>query len=123
MGVTRWLNWLRRIALPGRAWRIVARAETPIDVPTRLPRNGAALVGSVTDPRWLIFDCPCRANHRVMLNLDRRRRPAWRVTGRRQITIAPSIDDHVDKRRCHFLIVSGRVRWIYEDAREAKAHG
>jgi hypothetical protein len=108
-----WLNWL-----PRRRWRIVARVEAADEVPNRLPRRGVVVAGPQSDPHWLVFDCPCRAGHRVMLNLDKRRRPHWNVVQDEPLTVRPSVDDHIAERRCHFILREGRIRWVPRHAEE-----
>jgi len=100
--------------LPIFGWRIVAVVDAADNVPQRLPRNGAVLVGSPTRPKWIAFDCPCRRGHRILLNTDKGRFPYWTTTVQGPLTISPSIacDDPVW--RCHYLVRNGRVRWIHE---------
>lgn len=102
-----WWEWLR----PRRSWRIVAVVEAADEVPQKLPRNTAVLVGSRAMPKWLIFDCPCRSGHRVMLNLDRARYPHWRLASGKKLTVAPSVDWNGGGQSCHYYIRGGRVFW------------
>ena len=100
-----------------RTWRrhtITARYASPADVPDHLRRRDVALTGTPQHPKWLVFDCPCRRGHRVMLNLDRSIRPAWRVNGdlHTPLTITPSIDEHSAYGHCHYWITRGTVRWV-----------
>ena len=48
-----------------------------------------------------------------MLNLDRTRKPSWRLetTVRRKITVSPSIDYGDKDRRCHYFMKKGRIKW------------
>ena len=101
----KWWQWM-----PRRTWRLVLVVDEADEVPARLPRHTAALVGPNENPKWIAFDCPCRRGHRVMLNLDRRRRPAWSVVSRYPLTISPSIDDYA-MGRCHFFLRQGRIQW------------
>ena len=105
--IARW-QWL---PIPGRRWRIVTRVDAGDEVPRRLPRSGAALVGPVSAPTWIAFDCPCGQGHRLMINTSPSRRPTWRIQSEKPLTIRPSIDDTTPERRCHFSIDKGRVRW------------
>lgn len=101
-----------------RRWRIVDAVVAGDEVPEHLPRKAAVLVGTSEQPSWVAFDCPCDEAHRVMLNLNRTRRPRWSVTGSRPLTIAPSIDEVRGVKRCHYFIRSGRIRWVpYNDDR------
>lgn len=104
----RWWEWL-----PGRSWRIVSIVEAADEVPRKLPRNAAVLVGSMSMPKWLVFDCPCRSGHRVMLNLDRARYPHWRLGKSKKLTVAPSVDWNGSGRSCHYYIRGGRVSWAH----------
>jgi hypothetical protein len=104
-----WWEWL-----PGRSWRIVLNVHAADEVPEALPRNAMVLVGSLEMPKWLVFDCPCRVGHRVMLNLDDARYPYWRLTGHKKLTISPSVDWVAGGRSCHYFIRSGRVLWAHK---------
>ncbi len=104
-----WWQWL-----PIFGWRIIGVVESADDIPQRLPRNGAVLVGLTTRPKWVAFDCPCRSGHRIMLNTDKARSPYWRTTVQGVLAISPSIDYIHDKRRCHYLVQNGRIKWVYE---------
>jgi hypothetical protein len=97
--------------LPTQRWRIVVQVEEADLIPDRLPRRGAALAGPRDAPKWLAFDCPCGTGHRLLINLDNRRRPAWRLVRTRPLTIRPSIDITQDGTRCHFIITDGKIRW------------
>jgi len=104
----RWWQWL-----PVFRWRIVAVVDSADNVPQRLPRNGAVLVGPSARPKWIVFDCPCRGGHRIMLNTDRVRSPHWSTTVKGSLNILPSIDYDHPMRRCHYFIRKGRVRWVH----------
>lgn len=101
-----WWKWL-----PFQRWRIVGTASSADEVPDTLPRNGVALVGSPNHLKWIIFDCPCRTGHRIMLNADAGRRPVWSLRSSRPLTIHPSIDFRGDRMRCHYFIREGRIIW------------
>ena len=102
-----WWQWL-----PVLKWRVVGVVDSADHVPVRLPRNGVVLVGSSTKPKWIAFDCPCRTGHRIMLNADQSRWPHWSLSGRKRLTIVPSIDYKRTTGRCHYLVRNGRVQWV-----------
>lgn len=102
-----WFQWL-----PFQRWRVVLTVEAADEIPSRLPRNGAVLIGSPARPKWIAFDCPCRTGHRVMLNCDPVRRPHWQVAPHRHLTINPSVDSQQRARRCHYFVHNGRIRWV-----------
>jgi hypothetical protein len=108
----RWWEWL-----PVFRWRIVGVVDSADDIPQRLPRNGAVIVGPRTRPKWVAFDCPCRRGHRIMLNTDKARSPHWSTTVKGALTISPSIDYGQSGGRCHYFIRNGRVRWVHERKR------
>lgn len=105
-----WWQWL-----PVFRWRVVAVVESADNVPSRLPRNGAVLVGTRDSPKWIVFDCPCRRGHRIMLNTDTARLPYWSTTVEGRLTISPSIDSNQDMRRCHYFVRNGRIMWVHEE--------
>lgn len=88
--------------------------EQADDVPTVIPPRRAFLVGNWRRRKWLVFDCPCASGHRIMLNLDRRRRPFWRLRAsrRRWITVSPSVAYRGTGRSCHYVLRNGRVLWL-----------
>jgi hypothetical protein len=103
----RWWQWL-----PIFRWRLVAVVHGADNVPNKLPRNGAVLVGSIKKPKWIAFDCPCGNGHRILLNLDQSRWPYWLATVKKPLTILPSIDYRDNAKRCHYVIRKGKVKWI-----------
>ena len=105
------LTWWRSLPLPWRRWRVAEHVAAADEVPQRLPYRGVVLVGPRHAPTWLVFDCPCRTGHRLMVNLDRTRPPFWTIELQRALSIHPSIDDITPERRCHFIIRNGKLRW------------
>lgn len=110
----RWWQWL---PLPWRGWRVVATVRAGDEVPDRLPSKGVVLVGTAARPAWIAFDCPCERHHRLMVNLDKARRPAWHIESLRPLSIRPSIDDITPDRRCHFFIRGGKITWAHNEQR------
>jgi hypothetical protein len=107
-----WWNWL-----PFQRWRIVGQVELADEVPERLPRNGVALVGTPSRAKWIVFDCPCRTGHRIMLNADSGREPWWTLNQVKPLTISPSIDFQGSQRRCHYFVRSGQIVWAKDSDR------
>lgn len=95
-----------------RTWRAISTVETADQVPERIPRRGAVLVGDPTRPSWIAFDCPCTDRHRVLLNLDAHRWPHWTVTDHTALTLHPSVDELRPGARCHYLLRHGQVTWV-----------
>jgi len=102
-----WWQWLR----PGR-WRIAGIYDAADLVPDKLPSNGAALVGTLQRPKWIVFDCPCRRGHRIMLTLDRAHNPHWRITDFKLLSFWPSVDYVTPQQRCHYVMEKGQVVWV-----------
>ncbi|MGH6958615.1 MAG: DUF6527 family protein [Caulobacteraceae bacterium] len=105
--------------LPIHPWRVVGTVESADEVPDRLPKNAAVVVSSGGPPKWISFDCPCRSGHRVLLNTDPGRRPAWSVTWSPKggLSIAPSVDFHDGRRRCHYFVRGGKIDWAKDTVR------
>jgi hypothetical protein len=98
-----------------RYWRRLKAdfvASSAADVPAQLPTRHAVIVGTERHPKWLVFDCPCRRAHRVMLNLDPSHTPRWRVSATYPLTLQPSVDERSAVGHCHYVVHEGRVRWI-----------
>lgn len=104
--ISRLLEWL-----PFRRWHVEGQYEDLDDLPEDLPRRGAALVMAPGRLKWIVFDCPCGTGHRIMLNGDHARRPFWRITSSRPLSISPSVDFRGSDRRCHYFIRNGRTMW------------
>ncbi|MER8746123.1 DUF6527 family protein [Mesorhizobium sp. M1004] len=107
-----WWQWL-----PIWRWRVVGAVESADEVPERLPRNGVALIGDINRMKWIVFDCPCRTGHRIMLNADPSRRPHWTLNQVVRLTISPSVDFKGSQRRCHYFIRNGRIAWAKDSDR------
>jgi hypothetical protein len=109
-----WRKWL-----PFQGWRSVGMTKSADEVPNKLPRNGAVLVGSASQLKWIVFDCPCRRGHRIMLNTDPHRRPTWQVAdgSNKRLTITPSVDYQGDDLHCHYFIRGGKVLWAEDSDR------
>lgn len=107
-----WLNWLPQW-LTRQPAHCIGLVESADEVPEKLPRNTAVVVGTAARPKWIAFDCPCRSGHRIMLNLDNARTPFWRlskVDG--PLSLSPSVNYYDRKRRCHYFIRNGKVDWM-----------
>ena len=109
------IAWWKRLPLPWRKWRLVGQVQAGDEVPERLPRRGVILVGSPERPAWVAFDCPCGHGHRLMVNLEKTRRPAWRIESLRPLSIRPSIDNVTPERRCHFIVRDGKITWARDE--------
>lgn len=102
----RWTSWL-----PRRRYFIAGSVDAADLIPSRLPRRAAIVVVNGGRPAWIAFDCPCARRHRLMMNLDSRRKPNWRLGNARHLNLAPSIDAVDAGQRCHFWLQNGRVKW------------
>lgn len=105
MGILTRLRYWRR-------WKVDIYVGSAADMPENIPARHAVLVGSPTNHKWLVFDCPCRGGHRVMLNTDTGHRPSWRLTSDYPMTLVPSVDERSEAGHCHYVVREGRVRWI-----------
>jgi Family of unknown function (DUF6527) len=103
--------WLGKID-SHRRWKVKARVDAGDEIPGRIPRRRAVLVGTTSAPRWLALDCPCGRGHRLMINLDDTRHPSWRVVRHKPLTLRPSIDALHQGVRCHFVVTDGKIKWV-----------
>lgn len=106
------IPWWRWLPLPWQRWSVILTVEAADEIPVQLPKRGVVLVGTKDAPKWIAFDCPCTAGHRVMLNLDRSRRPQWVVKEWYPLSLSPSIDQITEGKRCHYFVNAGRIRWV-----------
>lgn len=98
--------------MPGRAWRIVTIVGAADEIPARLPKKGAVVVGSLKNPKWIAFDCPCGTGHRVLISLDRGHFPHWVIANTSKLSLYPSVDYKTPSRRCHYFVKNGRTVWV-----------
>ena len=116
---------LRTLAerLTSRPWRLEATVSDMDDVPPKIGSRRAYLVATARHHKWLVFDCPCGTGHRIVLNLDRARRPVWtvRVSKRGVLTLHPSVDYRDDKLACHYVLLNGRVQWVNQPGASASS--
>jgi hypothetical protein len=103
-----WWEWL-----PFLPWRVIGAVESADDIPDKLPPKAIVTVGSSGPVKWVSFDCPCRSGHRIMLNTDTARSPAWSIakSPRGKPSISPSINYFDGRRRCHYFLRHGRIEW------------
>jgi hypothetical protein len=97
---------------PNRKWRIVGYVDVADEIPRRIPRSGAVVVGTPKSPKWLAFDCPCNDGNRVMVNLDTSRVPVWSISSFKPLTVAPSFDIQGQEKRCHFFVINSKIQWV-----------
>lgn len=89
---------------------VVKHVTNRSDLPIWLPRRQILLVG--TPAKWAIMACPCGNGHIIDLNLAHPDLPQWKIDGRFDPSVAPSVDVNDPYRRCHFWVRHGRVTWI-----------
>ena len=93
-------------------WHVAAVVDAADEIPETLSKYAAVLVGSRARPKWLAFDCPCETGHRIMVPLDPRLRPHWRLVREKPLTVWPSIDYQSENKRCHYFVRRGRISWV-----------
>jgi len=95
----------------GRRWKVTGTYYDIDDVPQVLKSREITIVATPHFVKWIIFDCPCRTGHRIMINADPSRKPAWDLRAKLPATIWPSVDFANHERRCHYSIINGRTHW------------
>ncbi|MCP3446178.1 DUF6527 family protein [Bradyrhizobium sp. CCGUVB14] len=108
----RWWQWVWLDWLPRQPLQCVGLVESADEIPEKLPKNAAVVVGTMARPKWVAFDCPCKSGHRIMLNLDRARSPWWslsKVDG--PLSLSPSVNYYDGRRRCHYFVRNGKIDW------------
>jgi hypothetical protein len=111
-GVRRRLEQLWRLLRPAVAhFNTVSYVDSRSVMPSTLLMTDFIVVGSVRQPKWAIFDCPCGAGHRIEVPLDGKG-SGWKLSrSRGRPTLAPSI--HVrGGSGCHFVVDQGTIRWV-----------
>lgn len=87
-------------------------AQTGTEQPEEMTRGRLYLVVGRSGPKWAIFLCPCGCGQKVLLSLNKDRRPRWAVTqdwlGRP--SVFPSVNQ-LDGCRSHFWIKNGGISW------------
>lgn len=64
------------------------------------------------EPKWALFQCPCKCGHVITLNLSPKKVPKWRVYLEKDgsPTLYPSIRQ-INGCLSHFWIKQGKVYW------------
>jgi hypothetical protein len=107
------IDWWRRRRWTRPRISTVRHFASMADVPASLPRHELVLIGAPDRLKWALFECPCGNGHRLVVNLDAVRTPKWTIALTPRPTLSPSVDVR-DRRRCHFLLQEGRVRWVHD---------
>src|SRR4051794_8102692 len=105
-----WGRWLSRWWKP-KDYAHVRHVESMADVPEG---TGATifLVGPAATPKWAVFECPCRRNHRLSVPLMRSARPHWTLRNRRgTVSLWPSIWAAANSCGSHFWLRDNRIEW------------
>ena len=105
------IPWFKWLPSPWRKWQIVLIVENADEVPREIPNRGLVLVGSLSTPKWLALDCPCR-KHRIFLNLDRDRKPVWILSLGKSPSLYPSVITRNHNDECHFWLKKGKIVWF-----------
>lgn len=106
------IDWWRRRRWTQARYKAVRIFPSRSDVPNRLPRRVVAVVDG--NPGWIIFECPCGTRHEriELMRTPRGGLPTWRLSvDSDSPTIHPSVD-YIGRRRCHYWLREGRVRWV-----------
>jgi len=104
------IDWWRRFRIGSARIDEIEIYESRGDLPERIPRHQLAVLGSKSNPKWLVIECPCGYGHRIDVNLGDARKARWKLDFEHG-NLRPSIDSVRDGRRCHFWIQDGKVDW------------
>jgi hypothetical protein len=110
------LSWLRSFwandqTIRGSRLRVRSIASHA-DLPEHLEGDELVLVGTESNPKWAILQCPCGCGRRIDVNLMKSRRSFWRLFRSDQgITIWPSLWVPRDGCGSHFWIIDSSVMW------------
>jgi hypothetical protein len=106
------LRWWRR-RRRRRSFRRLVQVPSLGNVPVPIAGDAIYIVGSGQELKWVVLSCPCRCGDRIVVNLMRSRRPAWRADVHNgQVTLEPSLWRAADTCRSHFLLQSNAVLWV-----------
>lgn len=83
------------------------------DLPEALDRYTIYILGEEPNPWAIAFECPCRCNSIIQLNLLKEANPRWEynINSSRAITLKPSIWRKIDC-KSHFFIIKGKIIWV-----------
>lgn len=96
----------------GPRWTIRGTVGAGDEIPMEIPKCAAILVSPKGRATWIAFDCPCNLGHRIMLNLDPRRYPSWRLVRKDPLTVSPSVNISASGRHCHFFLWKAQILWV-----------
>ena len=79
------------------------------ELPDTLDPHTVYVIGE--PPKWAVLTCPCGHGHTIDLNLANPRLARWKIDPTPPPAVFPSIDVRDPRRRCHFWLSDGQVRW------------
>jgi hypothetical protein len=103
-------------------YRKLLKKNTPLrtvvveEVPDSIEPGAFYLLGKGQKPWAAVFQCPCRCDATIELNLLAETRPCWRV--RRHWDSSPSLWPSVNGFvgcRSHFWLEKGLIRWAFNE--------
>ncbi|MBW4505911.1 MAG: hypothetical protein KME64_05310 [Scytonematopsis contorta HA4267-MV1] len=110
------LVWLRYIPKPDFSSRIVPTHPAPEEIKL----EHILVVGDAKFQKWACFQCPGGCGERILLPLNQKRYPCWKITidwlGRP--TLYPSVRQ-LNQCRCHFWVRQGVVEWCPDSGGQA----
>ena len=106
--IRRLMVWLRFIRQPDFSARIVSTHPDPEDI---IPGQ-ISVVGNSKYHKWACFRCPGGCGERILLSLNQKRHPYWRMTidWLKRPTLHPSVRQ-LNECQCHFWVRQGIVEW------------
>lgn len=91
------------------------------DYPEEIKRNTIYIVGTIVNPQYAVFQCPCKCGRIVELNLNPDSSPCWTINWSPfgTISISPSI---WRKQGCesHFFIKRSSVIWCNTEQKKVE---
>lgn len=93
--------------------RYLGKAQNHAAAVAKLAQPGDAVIVDREGPRLLVMRCPCSCGDNLLVNLDKRSGPAWRIyLSNQEVTLYPSYwrDGGCGS---HFILWANKIYWCY----------
>jgi len=106
--------WHRKIIIKFEKWFQTDYNFISVDeLPENVNDKTIYIIGDLSQPWLLAFNCPCGCHNVIQLNLLKEADPCWKykVTKKKKINISPSVW-RTTGCKSHFIVRKSKIVWV-----------